>query len=58
MLGTEPTTAELLKLTLACPITFVAACATSDIPASLILLGSSVTFALDAGASLGKRVEE
>ena len=58
MLGTTPTTAELLKLTIACPVTFVAACATSDITASLILLGSSIAFALDAGASLGKRIKE
>lgn len=58
MLGTEPTTAELLKLTLACPITFVAACATSDLPDSLILLACSLSFALDAGTSLGRRIKE
>lgn len=58
LLGTTPTTAEILKLTVGTPIAFLGALITPDVPASLILLGCSLAFLADAGASLGKRIEE
>ena len=58
LLGTTPTTAEILKLSIGAPIAFLGALITPDVPASLILLVCSLSFALDAGTSLGRRIKE
>lgn len=58
LLGTAPTTAELLKLSVGAPLSFVGALITSDVSASLLLLGCSLAFGIDAGISIGRRIKE
>lgn len=58
LLGTTPTTAEILKLTVGTPVTFMGAIITPDVLPSLLLLACSLAFLADAGTSLGKRIEE
>lgn len=58
LLGTTPTTLELLKLGIGAPITFVASLAQTGIVTSFILLLCSLAFAADAGYSLGRRIKE
>lgn len=58
LLGTAPTTAELLKLSVGAPLSFVDALITPDVSTSLLLLGCSLAFGIDAGISLGRRIKE